>query len=115
MDAASLANLASYSAQVAIIVAIGALLPVALRLDAPAVRYDYWRVLTLLCLVLPWAQGRAVRPAPAASLAAGTVTTVVGACAAGATTTRAGGGVSAVTTTGAAASAAGGSASASRR
>jgi protein TonB len=63
IDAASFANLISYSAQIACIVAIGALLPTVLRLDAPAVRYNYWRGLALLCLALPWLQERLVRSA----------------------------------------------------
>lgn len=58
MDASTLSNLLAYSAQVAVIAAVGSLLPRLLRVDAAGVRYAYWRALLLLCLVLPWVQGR---------------------------------------------------------
>ena len=62
MDAPSAANLFAYSAQIACVVGAGALLPSVLRLDAAGVRYQYWRVLGLLCLALPWLQPRITQP-----------------------------------------------------
>jgi TonB family protein len=53
-----LTDLIAWSAQAACIVAIGGLLPTLLRLEAPAVRYTYFRALLALCLALPWMQGR---------------------------------------------------------
>ena len=53
-----LTDLIAWSAQVACIVAIGGLLPTLLRLEAPGVRYAYFRALLALCLVLPWLQER---------------------------------------------------------
>jgi protein TonB len=53
-----LTDLIAWSAQVACIVAIGGLLPTLLRLEAPGVRYVYFRALLGLCLVLPWLQAR---------------------------------------------------------
>src|SRR6185295_15294534 len=78
MDATVLGNLLAYSAQVALLVALGAGLAAIVRIDAAGVRYVYWRTLLALCLVLPWLQVRqlvvvpitATRPAsesPAAS------------------------------------------------
>ena len=52
-----LTDLIAWSAQVACIVAIGGLLPTLLRLEAPGVRYGYFRALLALCL--------AVAPEPA--------------------------------------------------
>ena len=66
MDAAVPANLAAFSAQV-LCLALGAgLLPLALRVDAPEVRYTYWRATLALCVVLPWVQTRRT-PAPVSS------------------------------------------------
>jgi len=53
-DATLLGNLMAYSTQVALLVALGAGLAALVRVDAPAVRYVYWRALLALCLVLPW-------------------------------------------------------------
>jgi TonB family protein len=53
-----LIDLIAWSAQVACLVAIGGLLPTLLRLEAPGVRYAYFRALLALCLVLPWLQER---------------------------------------------------------
>lgn len=58
MDTAPLLNLLAYSAQVACIVAIGCALPALFRLDAPGLRFVYWRALVLLCLALPWIQAK---------------------------------------------------------
>jgi periplasmic protein TonB len=54
MDATLFGNLVAYSIQVALLVALGAGLAALVRVDAPAVRYVYWRALLALCLVLPW-------------------------------------------------------------
>jgi TonB family protein len=53
-----LTDLIVWSAQVACIAAIGGLLPTLLRLEAPGVRYAYFRALLALCLALPWLQTR---------------------------------------------------------
>jgi TonB family protein len=53
-----LADLIAWSAQAACIAAIGGLLPAVLRLNAPGVRYMYFRVLLAICFVLPWLQQR---------------------------------------------------------
>jgi TonB family protein len=58
MDTPLLANLVAYSAQVTVVVAVGAALAALVRVDAPGVRYAYWRALLALCLVLPWLQVR---------------------------------------------------------
>jgi TonB family protein len=60
MEPALLTNILAYSAQVACVAAVGTLMAVLVRVDAPAVRYAYWRGLVALCLVLPWVQGRAL-------------------------------------------------------
>lgn len=67
MDAASLSNLLAYSAQLALVVAVGCALPALLRLDAAPVRFGYWRTLVLLCLALPWIQARHVAEAVASA------------------------------------------------
>lgn len=46
-------NLAAYSLQVGLLVAIAAVVPAALRLRAPAARLAYWHVLLAACVVLP--------------------------------------------------------------
>jgi TonB family protein len=56
MDTTLLGNLLAYSAQVGLVVAIGAGLAALVRVDAAGVRYVYWRALLALCLVLPWLQ-----------------------------------------------------------
>jgi TonB family protein len=58
MDTPLLANLVAYSAQVTLVVAVGAAVAALVRVDAPGVRYVYWRALLALCLVLPWLQVR---------------------------------------------------------
>ena len=55
---ALLSDVMVWSAQVACIAAIGGLLPSLLRLEAPGVRYTYFRALLAICLVLPWLQER---------------------------------------------------------
>jgi len=54
MDATLLGNLVAYSAQVALLVLVGAGLAALVRVDAAGVRYVYWRALLALCLILPW-------------------------------------------------------------
>ena len=58
IDALSVANLIAWSLQVLLVAAIGLALPGVLRLDAPTVRYAYWRVLLAICFVLPFVQPR---------------------------------------------------------
>jgi protein TonB len=58
MDTPLLGNLVAYSAQVTVVVAVGAAVAALVRVDAPGVRYACWRALLALCLVLPWLQVR---------------------------------------------------------
>jgi TonB family protein len=58
MDAPTLSNAGAWFLQVACVVSIAALLPRLFRLDAPDAGYAYWRALLVLCLALPWLQGR---------------------------------------------------------
>lgn len=60
IEAATVANVLSWFAQIALVVAAAGLLPILLRLDAPDVRYVFWRAVLGVCLVLPWLQGRVV-------------------------------------------------------
>ena len=53
---AAIGNLAIYSLQIAVIVAVASVLPWLLRLDNAGARYAYWRAIGLLCLALPWIQ-----------------------------------------------------------
>ena len=53
-----LMDVVAYSAQVACVVAVGAVLAALVRIDAAGVRYVYWRALLAICLVLPWLQVR---------------------------------------------------------
>jgi protein TonB len=62
-----LTNVAAYSAQVLCLAALGGLLSAVVRINTPAVRYAYWRALVVLCIALPWLQGRQV-PATDASV-----------------------------------------------
>lgn len=55
---ALLADLIAWSAQAACIAAIGGVLPIVLRVNAPGVRYVCYRAVLALCLVLPWLQQR---------------------------------------------------------
>jgi hypothetical protein len=56
MPALTAANLLAYVLQIAAIVAIGAGLPLILRLTSPRARLIYWRTLLIVCLVLPIVQ-----------------------------------------------------------
>ncbi len=71
IDALTLANAGSWLAQVACIVVLASTLPRLLRLRAPDASYAYWRTVLVLCLALPWLQGRA-------EPAAGAVKTTIG-------------------------------------
>jgi TonB family protein len=51
-----LGNLAEYSLQVVLLVAVGGLLPAVLRLREPRIRLVYWQVLLACCLLLPFVQ-----------------------------------------------------------
>ena len=66
MMAITLANLAAYSAQIALVALVGGALLTVLRVQTPHIRYGSWRVLLALCLALPWLQTAQV-PAPAPS------------------------------------------------
>jgi protein TonB len=50
------------SVQIAFVIAVAGALAFAVRIDAAAVRYQYWRALLVLCLVLPWVERRRVAP-----------------------------------------------------
>jgi len=73
MPALTTANLLAYVLQIAAIVAIGAGLPLIVRLTSPRARLVYWRTLLTFCLVLPLVQpltppsGPVDEPAAAAS------------------------------------------------
>lgn len=77
IDGWSLSNVAAFSAQSAVIVAGGALIAMLVRIDAPGVRYFYWRTLAVLCLVLPWLQRYQEIPAPAGAAAGAAADAVV--------------------------------------
>jgi TonB family protein len=63
-----LPNLASYSIQVACIVALGTMLYYALRIDVPWLRHAYWRGVLAVCLLMPLMEGREpVQPAASGS------------------------------------------------
>lgn len=57
-DAALLGNIAAYSLQIACLVALGGVLGRIIAIDVAAVRYHFWRALLVVCLALPWLQGR---------------------------------------------------------
>ena len=58
MTASLIADGVALSAQITCVVAIAALVSFVVRIDAAAVRYHYWRAVLVLCLLLPWMQGR---------------------------------------------------------
>jgi len=53
-----IADVIAFSAQVAFIVAVATIVALIVRIDTAAVRYQYWRALLVLCLLLPWLQRR---------------------------------------------------------
>ncbi len=78
IDAHTLANLGSWFAQIACVVALAACLPWLLRLRAPDASYAFWRAVLALCLVLPWLQGRAAPHAAGDRTASVADSTVLG-------------------------------------
>jgi TonB family protein len=58
MDNQVLLNLLAYSVQIGGIALLAWLASACVRIDAPDVRYGYWRAVLILCLALPWLQGR---------------------------------------------------------
>src|SRR5262245_4010359 len=68
MEPILLVNIAAHSAQAALIVGVGSLLPWLFRVDAPSFRYVYWRALLAACLLLRLLQGWQT-PAAAQSMA----------------------------------------------
>lgn len=91
IDDLLLSNLLVWAMQVAGVVALGALVHALIPIDVASVRYGYWRCLLMLCLVLPWVQGRVepsmtvARPPMAATVPAAAATAVLAAAPAGAT------------------------------
>jgi TonB family protein len=70
-----LLNLLAYSIQTGGVAAVAWVASACMRIDAPGVRYAYWRAVLLLCLALPWLQGRReVVRAPGAEQAIGATT-----------------------------------------
>jgi len=63
IDHTTISNAASWFAQIAVVAIIAGLLPWLFRLHAPDVRHAYWRAVLVICLALPWLQGRAARAA----------------------------------------------------
>jgi protein TonB len=84
MISATAGNVLASSAQIAIVVAIASAALWALRLTTPGVRYAYWRLVTVLCLALPWLQPHV----PLRSGSVGVVESAVTAAAAAAATPR---------------------------
>ena len=84
MISATAGNVLASSAQIAIVVAIASAALWALRLTTPGVRYAYWRLVTVLCLALPWLQPHV----PPRTGSVGVVESAVTAAAAAAATSR---------------------------
>jgi TonB family protein len=74
MDLLTLPNLAAYSAQVVVLIALAGALSRVLRIDAAPVRYGFWRTVLAICLLLPLLQDRQV-PAAAGPVSTSTVQT----------------------------------------
>ena len=72
-------NLVAGGAQLALIVTIAALLQRLVRVDAPGVRYFYWRAIAALCVALPWIQSYRQADERAAPFAAATAEVVTAA------------------------------------
>ncbi len=62
-------NVAGYSLQVAVLVAVGSLLPILLRFRRPRIMLAYWQVLLATCLLLPAIQTWQATPAVQAAQA----------------------------------------------
>ena len=56
--ASVIADVIALSAQITCVIAIAAAVSVLVRIDAASVRYQFWRAVLLLCLVLPLVQSR---------------------------------------------------------
>lgn len=70
MDSVTLSNAAAWFLQVACVVAAAGFGAFLLRLDAPAVRYSYWRTVLAISILLPWLQGRVEPSQPSATTTA---------------------------------------------
>jgi len=64
MEAEALRNLAAFSAQFALLTAVGGVLPWILRMRVPDIAYTYYRALLLVGLALPLLQQWHPTPAP---------------------------------------------------
>jgi protein TonB len=64
MNMGLLSDVVTYSIQLALVVSIGAVVAKLVRIDAPGVRFVYWRTLLAVCLALPWLQVRQPIDAP---------------------------------------------------
>jgi len=63
MMAAQLAtDVLTVSVQIACVIAVAGALGRVIRIDSAAVRYQYWRALLVLCIVLPWIERRRAMP-----------------------------------------------------
>jgi TonB family protein len=51
-----LPNLAAYSLQVAVVAGVGSIMMMLLRFPSPIARYNFWRAILALCLILPFVQ-----------------------------------------------------------
>jgi TonB family protein len=60
MDILTLSNIGHYTAQIVSVVALATLVGWLLRIETPGVRYAYWQAIFVLCLLLPFVQGRQV-------------------------------------------------------
>src|SRR5215470_4359985 len=63
-------DVVAFSAQLACVIALAGLLSLIVRIDRAGFRYQYWRAVLLVCVFLPWLQGRQ----PAAAQAVETFT-----------------------------------------
>ena len=78
---AVLVNLFAWSLQITAVVCAGGPLPALLRVHAPDLRHAYWRVLLLICLLLPVVQPWLAEPPLSADIAAPALTGTVPAAA----------------------------------
>jgi TonB family protein len=62
MDGHLFSNLVSYSAQIACVAGVGGVTLSLLHVDVATLRHALWRGLLVLCVMLPWVQGRAASP-----------------------------------------------------
>src|SRR5688572_7213663 len=73
MDSITPSNAGSWFLQVACVVGAAGLGAFVLRLDAPAVRYSYWRAILAISILLPWLQGRVEPAAPPSATTTATI------------------------------------------